>query len=31
MACRMLAEAGFGHVEMLDSPRPQNCIYACRA
>jgi protein-L-isoaspartate O-methyltransferase len=31
MACRMLAEAGFGQVEMLDSPRPQNCIYACRA
>jgi hypothetical protein len=31
LACRMLAEAGFGHVEVLDSPRPQNCIYACRA
>jgi hypothetical protein len=26
----MLAEAGFGQVEVLDSPRPQNCIYACR-
>lgn len=29
-AGQMLAEAGFGQVEMLDSPRPQNCIYACR-
>jgi len=28
-ARRMLAEAGFSHVEVLDSPRPQNCIYAC--
>jgi len=26
----MLAEAGFRHVEVLDSPRPQNCIYVCR-
>jgi SAM-dependent methyltransferase len=26
----MLAEAGFGRVEVLDSPRPQNCIYVCR-
>jgi hypothetical protein len=29
-ARQMLAEAGFGQVEVLDSPRPQNCIYACR-
>jgi len=26
----MLAEAGFRQVEVLDSPRPQNCIYVCR-
>lgn len=26
----MLAEAGFPQVEVLDSPRPQNCIYVCR-
>lgn len=26
----MLADAGFAHVDVLDSPRPQNCIYACR-
>jgi hypothetical protein len=25
----MLAEAGFGRVEVIDS-RPQNCIYVCR-
>ena len=30
-ACEMLAEAGFGDVEVVDSPRPQNCIYICRA
>jgi len=29
-ARRMLADAGFSQVEVLDSPRPQNCIYACR-
>ncbi|MGP8000223.1 MAG: class I SAM-dependent methyltransferase [Streptosporangiaceae bacterium] len=29
-ASQMLAQAGFGQVELLDSPRPQNCIYACR-
>ncbi|HTT52551.1 MAG TPA: class I SAM-dependent methyltransferase [Streptosporangiaceae bacterium] len=29
-ASQMLAEAGFGQVELLDSPRPQNCIYVCR-
>jgi SAM-dependent methyltransferase len=26
----MLAEAGFTKVAVLDSPRPQNCIYVCR-
>jgi SAM-dependent methyltransferase len=26
----MLGEAGFSHIERLDSPRPQNCIYVCR-
>ena len=30
-ARRMLAEAGFGAVEVVDSPRPQNCIYICRS
>jgi hypothetical protein len=25
-----LGTAGFGHVAMLDSPRPQNCIFVCR-
>ena len=30
VARRMLAEAGFGSVEIFDSPRPQNCIYVCR-
>ena len=29
-ARRMLADAGFSTVEVIDSPRPQNCIYACR-
>jgi SAM-dependent methyltransferase len=29
-ASEMLADAGFRHVEVLRSPRPQNCIYACR-
>jgi hypothetical protein len=29
-ARRMLADAGFSEVEVLDSPRPQNCIYVCR-
>ncbi|MGK3206029.1 class I SAM-dependent methyltransferase [Amycolatopsis sp. MEPSY49] len=29
-ATEMLADAGFGHVSVLESPRPQNCIYACR-
>jgi hypothetical protein len=30
LARRMLHEAGFPHVEVVDSPRPQNCIYVCR-
>ncbi len=29
-ATEMLADAGFRHVDVLESPRPQNCIYACR-
>ena len=31
LAQRMLAEAGFTRVEVLDSPRPQTCIYVCRS
>lgn len=30
-ATEMLAEAGFGDVQVIDSPRPQNCIYIARA
>jgi SAM-dependent methyltransferase len=30
-ARRMLSAAGFTEVTVLDSPRPQNCVYACRA
>ena len=30
VARRMLAEAGFSSVEILDTPRPQNCSYVCR-
>jgi SAM-dependent methyltransferase len=30
LARTMLAEAGFGCVEVIDTPRPQNCIYLCR-
>jgi Methyltransferase domain len=30
-ARQMLAQAGFSQVQMLDSPRPQNCIFVCRA
>jgi len=26
----MLADAGFSAVDILNSPRPQNCIYVCR-
>lgn len=29
-ARRMLKEAGFASVEVMDSPRPQNCIFICR-
>ena len=29
-AREMLAEAGFSDVTVLDSPRPQNCIFVCR-
>lgn len=29
IARQMLASAGFGIVEILDTPRPQNCIYVC--
>ncbi len=29
-ARQMLAEAGFISVQVVDSPRPQNCIYICR-
>jgi ubiquinone/menaquinone biosynthesis C-methylase UbiE len=28
-ARRMLAEAGFGTVSVVDTPRPQNCIFIC--
>jgi protein-L-isoaspartate O-methyltransferase len=31
LACQMLADAGFSDVEVIDSPRPQNCLYVCRA
>ena len=27
---QMLADAGFTQVTVLDSPRPQNCVYVCR-
>ena len=30
LARRMLHEAGFSHVDVVDSPRPQNCIFVCR-
>lgn len=30
VARRMLAEAGFGSIEVLDAPGPQNSIYVCR-
>lgn len=29
LARQMLADAGFTRIEVLDSPRPQNCIYVC--
>ena len=28
-ARRMLSEAGFGKVKVVDTPRPQNCIFVC--
>ena len=28
-ARRMLSEAGFGTVKVVDTPRPQNCIFVC--
>jgi ubiquinone/menaquinone biosynthesis C-methylase UbiE len=30
-ARQLLAEAGFQTVKVLDTPRPQNCIYVCKA
>lgn len=30
VAKKMLTEAGFSRVQVLDAPRPQNCIYVCR-
>jgi hypothetical protein len=30
LARKMLAQAGFGSVQVIDSPRPQNCIYISR-
>lgn len=30
LARKYLADAGFGNVTMLDSPRPQNCIFVAR-
>ena len=30
LAESMLHDAGFSQVEVVDSPRPQNCIYICR-
>lgn len=29
-ATKMLHEAGFADVTVIDAPRPQNCIYVCR-
>jgi hypothetical protein len=29
-AISLLADAGFGDVAVVDSPRPQNCLYVCR-
>ncbi|MFC4942007.1 class I SAM-dependent methyltransferase [Pseudonocardia sp. GCM10023141] len=31
LACEMLAAAGFDDVQVIDSPRAQNCTYICRA
>jgi 2-polyprenyl-3-methyl-5-hydroxy-6-metoxy-1,4-benzoquinol methylase len=30
-AREMLADAGFTDVQVLDTPRPQNCMYVCKA
>jgi SAM-dependent methyltransferase len=30
LARSMLEDAGFDHVDIVDSPRPQNCIFICR-
>jgi hypothetical protein len=30
LARRMLADVGLTRVEVVDSPRPQNCIFICR-
>ena len=30
LARKMLTQAGFGSVQVIDSPRPQNCIYISR-
>jgi hypothetical protein len=30
LARKMLTQAGFGSVQVFDSPRPQNCIYISR-
>jgi hypothetical protein len=30
LAGQKLAQAGLGQVELLDSPRPQNCIFVRR-
>ena len=29
LARKMLAQAGFVSIEVMDAPRPQNCIYVC--
>jgi hypothetical protein len=30
LAQRMLRDAAFTYVAVVDSPRPQNCIFVCR-
>ena len=30
LARSMLTDAGFNHVDIVDSPRPQNCIFICQ-
>ena len=29
LARKMLADAGFARVDVLDTPRPQNCMFVC--